>query len=242
MTYCQNYTISDIHVDCFGRLKPSMVLMMAQEVAGAHFSRLAMDYQSLEKRGMIWAVSRHKVQITRLPTIGETIRVETWPMPATRVAYPRSVVAYDEKGEEVFRAITLWVLLDVHTRAMVLPGKSGVTVPGQLTGSELSVPTGLPAKILSSSASRRVCFTDLDRNGHMNNTRCMEWLADLLPGAFHSGHPVGEFTVCYFSEAREGDVLDLSWEIDQEGSLLLEADRQTGEKPQRVFAAKLQFA
>ena len=242
MTYSQNYTISDIHVDCFGRLKPSMVLMMTQEVAGAHFSRLAMDYQSLEKRGMIWAVSRHKVQITRLPRRGETIRVETWPMPTTRVAYPRSVVAYDEKGDEVFRAITLWVLLDVHTRAMVLPGRSGVNVPGQLTGNELSVPVGLPAKILSSSASRRVCFTDLDRNGHMNNTRCLDWLADLLPRSFHGSHPVKEFTVCYLAEAREGDVLNLNWEIGQEGILLLEATRQTQEKPQRIFAAKLQFA
>ena len=242
MTYSQNYTISDIHVDCFGRLKPSMILMMAQEVAGAHFTRLAMDYQSLEKRGMFWAVSRHKVQITRLPTLGETIRVETWPMPATRVAYPRSVVAYDDKGDEVFRAITLWVLLDVHTRAMVLPGKSGVNVPGQLTGSELSVPMGLPARLLGSSASRRVCFTDLDRNGHMNNTRCLDWLADLLPSAFHGSHPVKEFTVCYFSEAREGDMLNLSWEITQEGSLLLEATRRSEDKPQRSFAAKLQFA
>lgn len=241
MTYSQNYTISDIHADCFGRLKPSMILMMTQEVAGAHFTRLAMDYQSLEKRGMFWAVSRHKVQITRLPTIGETIRVETWPMPPTRVAYPRSVVAYDEKGDEVFRAITLWVLLDVHTRAMVLPGRSGVNVPGMLTGNELSTPMGLPAKILSSSASRRVCFTDLDRNGHMNNTRCLDWLADLFPSAFHSSHPVKEFTVCYLSEAREGDVLNLSWEVGQEGNLLLEAARPGAEKPERVLAAKVAF-
>ena len=242
MIYSQNYTISDIHVDCFGRLKPSMVLMMVQEVAGAHFTSLAMDYQTLAQKGMFWAVTRHKVQITRLPTLGETIRVETWPMPPTKVAYPRSVVAYDEQGDEVFRAITLWVLLDVNTRAMVLPDRSGVNVPGMLTGSELAAPKGLPARILSSTASRRVCFTDLDQNGHMNNTRCLDWLADLLPSAFHISHPVKEFTVCYLMEAREGDVLDLSWELGQEGTLLLEATRPAADKPQRILAAKLQFA
>lgn len=62
------------------------------------------------------------MQITRLPKSGETIRVETWAMPTTRVAYPRSVVAYDEKGQELFRSITLWVLMNMDTRAMIQPG------------------------------------------------------------------------------------------------------------------------
>ena len=73
----------------------------------------------------MWAVTRHRVQITRLPKSGETIRVETWAMPTTRVAYPRSVVAYDEKGQELFRSITLWVLMNMDTRAMIQPGQTG---------------------------------------------------------------------------------------------------------------------
>ena len=52
-------------------------------------------------------MTRHRVEITRLPTIGETIRVETWPMPPTKVAFPRSIIAYDEAGKEIFRSISL---------------------------------------------------------------------------------------------------------------------------------------
>ena len=239
--YTQEFKIADIHVDRFGKLKLSTLLYFAQEVAGRHFDRIAMTYDQLAKQGMFWAIIRQRVQITRLPSSGETIRVETWPMPNTRVAFPRHVAAYDEKGNQLFRVISLWVLMDVETRAMILPGKSGILLPGTTQGSELPPPASLPAKQLLNHRSRTVCFTDLDRNGHMNNTKYLDWIADLLPSSFHEQHSPQEFTVCYLSEAREGQELQLSWEFTEEGCLNLDAHRCASEKTERIFSAKLQY-
>ena len=239
--YVQEFDITDNTVDCFGRLKPSMILYFVQEVAGKHFNHISMDYDALEKLGMIWAIIRQRVQITRLPLRGEKIRVETWPMPTTRVAYPRSVVAYDEAGNECFRSISIWVLMDVNNRNMILPGKSGISVPGTLRGMELAAPGSLAPKELHSSRQRTVSFTDLDRNGHMNNTKYMDWIDDLLPIAFHQGHQVKEFTVCYLSETREGQILDLHWDFLEDGILQVDAHRKGEEKDERVFSARLNF-
>ena len=239
--YSEEFKITDLYVDCFGRLLPSKILYMMQEVAGNHFAQLAMDYDSLAQRGLFWAITRNKVQITRLPMRGETIRLETWPMPTTRVAYPRSIVAYDEAGNEVFRAITLWVLMDLNDRSMVLPGKSGIDVTGTLRGNELASPLGLPAKVLANHRKRYVNFTDLDRNAHMNNTRYLDWIYDLLGADFHKDHSLREFTLCYLNEAREGQQLELSWDFPEAGCLMMEAHRNTEDKSDRVFAAKLLF-
>ncbi len=239
--YTQEFEITDLHVDCFGRLLPGRILYLMQEVAGNHFTELSMDYESLAERGLFWAITRNKVQITRLPMSGEKIRLETWPMPTTRVAYPRSVVAYDEAGNEVFRSITLWVLMDLNNRSMILPGRSGIDVAGTLRGNELASPLGLPAKILQNRRSRYVNFTDLDRNSHMNNTKYLDWIYDLLGSAFHVNHTIREFTVCYLSEAREGQKLELSWDFPEEGCLMMDAYRQTEEKEERIFAAKILF-
>ena len=239
--YQQNFTITDNCVDCYGRLKASMILFFAQEAAGKHFSQISMDYDALAQKGMFWAIIRQRVQVTRLPQRGETIRVETWPMPTTRVAFPRSVVAYDEDGNECFRSISLWVLMDLNTRAMILPGKSGISVVGTLRGNELAAPASLMPKEFVNHRCRPVCFTDLDRNGHMNNTRYLDWIDDLLPSAFHAGHSLKEMTVCYLSEAREGQELDMHWDFTAEGCLQVDAKRKLGEKNERVFAAKLQY-
>ena len=239
--YTHNFEVNDSAVDRYGRLKPSMILLYAQTVATQHGELMSVGYDILKERRMFWAVIRHRVQITRLPLHGETIRVETWPMPATRVAYPRSVVAYDENGQECFRSISLWVLMDLDTRNMILPGKSGISVVGTLRGTELAAPNSLVPKNLHSHRERPVCFTDLDRNGHMNNTRYMDWIDDLLPSAFHERHGVKEFTVCYLSEAWEGQMLDLHWDFLEEGCMQVDAHRIGGDKDERVFSARILF-
>ena len=239
--YSQNYEVTDIAVDCYGRMKTSMILFLAQEVAGRHCVSLSVDYETLEKKRMFWAVTRHRVQITRLPVRGETIRVETWPMPTTRVAYPRSVVAYDADGNECFRSISLWVLMDLDKRNMILPGKSGITVDGIQRGMELATPNGLIAKDMTNFSYRRVSFTDLDRNRHMNNTRYMDWIDDLLPSAFHESHSPREFTVCYLAEALEGQTLKLCWDLLSEGVMQVDGYREEGEKLDRVFSARFLY-
>jgi len=163
--------------------------------------------------------------------------VETWPMPTTRVAYPRSVVAYDQQHNELFRSISLWVLMDENTRAMILPGKSGVVVDGTLTGTELSVPHAIAARPMENAVTKTVGYTLLDQNGHMNNTYYLDWVSDLLPSDFHRQHPVQEFTVCYLNEALEGEEIHLSYDLSDGPTLTVDAQRQGN----RIFSAQLLF-
>ena len=239
--YVRNFTVEDAYVDRYGRMKPSQILYLAQDMGGRHSALMSLDYDTLAGRNLFWAVTRHRVQVSRMPMRGETLRLETWPLPTTRAAFPRSVVAYDSQGNELFRCITLWVLMDLDTRKMIVPGKSGIMVTGTLRGNELTVPTGLPAKALRSTVSRQVCFTDLDRNGHMNNCRYLDWIADLLPSAYHGSHEIREFTACYLSEAREGQELELRWDFPEDGCMYMDAHRMHDGQDSRVFSARLLF-
>ena len=133
------------------------------------------------------------------------------------------------------------MLMDVNTRRMITPGKSGIMVVGTHRGRELPAPTGLILRPMGTTRTRTVRFSDLDRNGHMNNTRCMDWVADLLPSAFHQHHTVTDFTVCYLAEAKEGQELTLSWDMLDDGTLQADAITGAGEEAHRVFSVKLLF-
>lgn len=242
--YERSFQIPNSAVDRFDRLKASHILAYIQEVSGEHSTLLGASRQDLIERGLFWAVIRHRVQITRLPKAGEIITVRTWPMPTTRTAYPRSAIFYDEKGNECLRSITLWVLMDVSTRAMVLPGKSGVAVEGLLTGTELAAPGSIVPKSLVNTELRQVRFSDLDVNGHMNNCRYLDWISDLLPSDFYQARSLSGFTICYLSEATEKESLELQWELENGpcitvNGLRQETDPSTGKG--RVFSAQLQF-
>jgi len=240
----QTRTVDGVFTDRFGRLKPSAILYFAQEAAGGHCQLLKLDWETLSKKDLFWAVIRQRVQITRLPTEGETITLETWPMPTTRSAFPRATVAYDQGGNVLFRVIGLWVLMNAHTRAMVLPGKSGIELSGTLRGTELAAPGSILPQPLCNTTARQVGFTELDRNGHMNNTHYMNWLCDLLPSDFHGSHPIREFTICYHNEAPEGQEVSLSWQLLDGPTLQVDAHREKTDLPgqqERVFSAQISF-
>ena len=243
--YVKEIEVSPVAVDRFGWLKASRLLEYLQNVAGDHSAILGTDQKALTDKNLFWAVIRHRVQITRLPGTGEKLRIETWPMPTTRTAYPRSTIAYDEQGNECFRSISLWILMDGNTRAMVLPGKSGVEVTGLLRGCELRAPSSQLPREMGECQERSVRYTDLDLNGHMNNCRYLDWVEDLLPSQFHQHHEIREFTLCYMSEVRENEQVQLCWELSDGPVLTVEAVRQEGADSinhGRVFSAKMEFS
>jgi medium-chain acyl-[acyl-carrier-protein] hydrolase len=240
--YQLSFTVDDLHADRFGRLKSSSILYFVQEAAGRHWQYI--EAQTGQNCQLYWVITRHRVQVTRLPRKGETVHLETWPMPTTRVAYPRSVVAYDQQGDELFRSVSLWVLMDADTRAMILPGKSGVEVAGIVLGDEPAIPTSLPPKVPETHLQRKVLFSDLDYNGHMNNCKYLDWVADLLTCDFHREHTPKEIVLNYLSEAREGEALQLAWELSEEGCLMVQTQRlgeSVSANHSRVFAAQIQL-
>ena len=240
----KNYTVETIHLDRYGRVKPSVMLYFAQQAATGHCDELALDWDTLAKKGLFWAVIRHRLQIDRYPVAGDVLTVESWPMPTTRSAFPRATAAYDQNGEPVFRCVSLWVLMDRETRAMVLPGKSDIVLKGTIRGIELPTPSSILPKAVGNQKERTVCYTDLDRNGHVNNTRYLDWVDDLLSSEFHREHTAREISVCYFSEAKEGQLLQLEHQLF-DGSVL-QVDAHTPrtddrEKRDRVFSVFAQF-
>ena len=240
--HTEQNTLTPLSCDCFGRCKPSELLRFAQAAAEAHCRELGADWETMAAKNYFWAVIRQKMEITRLPQAGETITVKTWPMPTTRVAYPRATEGFDEAGNSLFKIISIWVIMDVHSRTMVLPGKSGVEVAGTSFGTELKAPVGLPAGTFQTQTLRKVTPEDLDRNGDMNNARYLDWLWDLRSREYHKTHPLKSVTICYMSEALEGQQLQLSYTegdvLRLDGSLT-ETDVCTGHT--RIFSAQAEF-
>ena len=130
--------------------------------------------------------------------------------------------------------------MDRNTRGMILPAKSGILVPGVSFGNELPAPRSLAPQGLSSGENRQVRYMDLAKNGHMNNTRYLDWVADLLPSKFYGAHQPKELVICYNQEALEGQEIHLQWELNGNGELTVDGHR-VGQNEERVFSAQVTF-
>ncbi len=240
LIYTRTLTISDTQTDRYGRLKPAALLEITQEAAATHAGQLGAGREALEPRNLFWAIVRQNIVIRRLPREGETVVVETWPAPPTRTAFPRHIEVKTTGGEPLFQVAVLWLFMDRSSRAMVLPGASGVEVPGILRGTELPLPKGIPAKTCDREERRTVRYSELDQNGHLNNTKYANWMEDLLPSDFHKDHQLRRLGICYMSEALEGQELTLSWEMADD-TLHLSASRQSAGEQQWVFTLRAEY-
>lgn len=237
MIYQKKMTVAADRCDRTGNLRLSGLLQYAQEVSGQHSDALGFTWDTLASRNMFWAVLRHRGVIHRLPKAGESICLETWPAPATRVAYPRCVRALDETGNILFETVSLWVLMDMTARTMILPGKSGVDVPGVVWEDALDAPGSLAPADPEYTKIWQVSGDDLDVNGHVNNARYFDRIEPMLGSA-----EPREFTVCYLSEVLPEQSVILGWRMTADGILTVDGSRRKDEDPEkteRVFAVKL---
>lgn len=208
--YQEQLKLRSCHCDMMGTWKPSAILELMQEAAGAHGELIGFGRSTLIQQGLVWVVSRVEVVMDRYPTIGETVTIETFPMPVRRWFFPRYYIFRDEQGEEIGRAGSLWLLLDWNTRRMAKPDAVAHLLPDN---SDLKAPLGLPATVMEISGTSthdtyRPVYTDLDINLHVNNTKYMDICCNALGIETMQQYVLQRFNVNYSQEIRPGQVID----------------------------------
>ena len=121
--YTEAFVLRTPDCDMCGQWRPSAILESMQETAGAHSALCNLDRDSMLSLGVVWVLSRLKVEMLRMPHVGEKITVETYPTPAKHLFFPRSHIFYDADGEKIGCANSLWVLMDINTRALTVRGE-----------------------------------------------------------------------------------------------------------------------
>ena len=181
-TYTQEFRIASYQADVSARIRPSAILEIMQEMAGAHAEKLDVGRSRLLPMNLAWVLTRVEVQMERYPVSGDVITVETFPMPNRRVFFPRYFIFRDAQGQQIGCAGSLWVVLDITTRKMANAAEIAPLLPDNR---DLIAPMGMPATVEEIAGDtledhRVPVYTDLDMNGHVNNTRYVDWCCNAL--------------------------------------------------------------
>ncbi|NLX83354.1 MAG: hypothetical protein GXZ04_06025 [Clostridiales bacterium] len=209
------FKIMSSDCDRYGHLKMNRVLVIMQELAGEHSDKLGWSFENTLKHNAVWVVTRNEFLIERYPTIGQAVRGISFPGRARRGIYPRYYLIEDEQGQALIRGSSFWVLADVHTRQMTdikdimedFPDTSALAPFFHNPGTADELVEGV-----SQSGVWHPVFTELDRNGHVNNTHAAERaLCFLNEAADIAQHPVRAVRVSYHKEMMAGDAVDMAF-------------------------------
>lgn len=221
--YTESKLIRTSNCDFNGKWRISDILALLQEGAGTHAHLLGCGREPMLRENIVWVLSRTELKMERYPTVGETIRMETFPMANRRWFFPRYFWLYDEENKVIGRAGTLWLLMDYVQRKMAAPEAALKYMPDN---TDLTAPLDFPGNIapvggVPAFSARMPMHTDIDVNQHVNNTRYADWLCDALGMDVMKEKEISHLLIHYTREIlphqeirlaleRQGDALRLT--------------------------------
>lgn len=203
------FQVNSHDTDKNGNLYPSAALRYLHEAANLQFEETHPTLDELryeEKKAFL--LSRASMELIRPIKAFENVVATTWAGGGKAASFYRCG-ELTIGGETVGKLVSLWALIDLETgrlcrvRDVSLPVESIEEYPLEIPA-HIRFPKEL---VLEEMGKRRIYNSDIDINGHMNNTHYPDMLADFIPGIEHS--VVTSFSIGYLHEAKLGTELTL---------------------------------
>lgn len=204
-----SHTITSSEVNEWGDLRLSGLFSLYQDLSDAGCSLLGCGLEDVAKKGFGWVISRHEIEITRLPKAGEKISMLTYPDPIMGIIYPRQFAFFDSQGATLLRMVSSFVLINLETRHIAFPKDTGVTISGEARKEDLPLPKAVGITSGTPRFLHEVRASDIDSNHHMNNIRYATLLNDCHPSAFYRDHALKSLTINYLAEIKEGATIEV---------------------------------
>lgn len=210
-------------------LKASGVLKEMQEAARLQMEKDGPSYDDLVSRGMALMLIRMDAEIPSEIKLNDRVKVSTWPSVNSHATFFRNYLI--KMGDTVLaKGASQWALVDLKERKVLR-----ADFPDFESYKEGEHFDLFPEKLrLRDSANyeligrREIKYSDLDYNGHVNNTYYPDFLSDLVP-ELAENYRISSFRLHYVKEASLGDVLDIYSAKVSDNQLVFKAIKQNGD-------------
>jgi acyl-ACP thioesterase len=189
-------------------MRLSAVLRYQQEAGEEHLTPAGLGWCELEKEGIAFVASRWHTAIHRLPRMGEAVTLTTWHRERKGPRFLRCYEWHDSEGNLLLEGVMQFALVSVTDHRLLRGDEFMRLVPPEETvrGVSCADPVRFSLPPMTPAGDYRVRWSDIDRNGHMNNTHYADLLWDFLPAEVQSRQPV-DIQLHFAGECRQGDTI-----------------------------------
>ncbi len=169
-----------------GRVTFSSILDYFQDCSFMQSEDLNVGIAFLRQKQVAWVLTSWEIEVLHYPSVGDSIRVATWPYDFKGFYGWRNFLMTDAAGTTLAQAASLWVLLDLRAGrpARILPEMAEAyqmepPLPMKCNARKLKVPP---------QSEQRTPFAvqrfHLDTNHHVNNGKYILMAQEYLPQDF----------------------------------------------------------
>ena len=207
--YSDKFFINSTDGDQFQEVKLSSLFRMFQEIATAHADKIGVGSKKTFDLGQAWILTRMQLEMYRYPKYEETIVINTYPGENKSFIFPRYFEIKTKKGELLARCSTLWAIIDLTTRKVSLNPFGKLKLPEEHHDGELPLPGKVTTDEVSLLEQRIVRYSEMDMNGHLNNTKYVDYVVDAIPVEKLKENRIKSFLINFNKEIKADDVVDI---------------------------------
>ena len=208
LTYQMKMKIPFDMADMNGHIKLPDVILLSLQVSGMQSIELGVsDKDILEDYNLVWIITEYDIEVVRLPRFAEEITIETEALSYNRLFCYRRFTIYDEVGQELIHMMATFVLMDRDNRK-VHAVEPEIVAPYQ-SDFDKKLIRGPKYESLEEPISKdyHVRFFDLDMNGHVNNSKYLDWIFEVMGADFLTQYIPKKINLKYVKEVRPGGVI-----------------------------------
>ena len=233
MKYTEKYTVKWHDTDAARRVRPSELLVYMQETANRQFVSVGRNLdKERDSEHIGFILSKISLDFIEPVYAYEEIEVETFTCESRGFSFNRGFRILRD-GKEVARGASIWALVNINEGKLLRADAYDVGFEN-----EPIVVTNAPLRIkmpkldeFSCVGKRKIVYSDIDYNMHMNNTRYPNMLCDFME--FPDTERISGMSLSYLNEAALGDEIEILRAktedayffktVNKEGKTLLEA-------------------
>ena len=215
MKYTEHYQIKWHDTDANRCVSPSGLLAYMQETANLHLLSYGMSLDALrDTRGLAFLLSRIAIRIDNQLHANDEIDVETWVCESRGLSFNRCFRVF-RAGIVIAEAFSVWALMDLNAKKLLPASAFPYDIePEAALGGEIAARVRFPSQhLMQFVGERKIVYSDIDYNLHMNNTHYPNMLCDFTPD-IHRKRVVG-LTLSFLHEAAYGHTLKV-YRLDRE--------------------------
>ena len=237
MKFTEKYTVRWHDTDAHRNIRPSKIVEYMQETANRQCESSGLPLDTLrDERGLGFILGALSLRIQKPLHSYDEIEVSTWCTPTRGYIFNR-YFEIRRGGEVVAFAASTWVLLDINKKTIVRisPDDDMNThfyyddpIDTALLPQKPRIAKDAP---LYKVGERRIVYSDIDYNMHMNNTHYPDMICDhLLEMTGDEQKTVSSMSLSYLKEAALGEVLSVyRSDADADGVILIRTQNQEGD-------------
>lgn len=208
--YKEKFVVNSTDIDSNLEIRLSALLRYMQDTATNHANKLKIGHDALEKDNNIWVVVRVDLEISRLPKLDEEYWIYTHPGETKGCIFPRFFQIYDKHKNLLVSVSSTWVVINYETRKIVLrPFPEDKKLTPEVSKDDIPLPEKVVGDASMLVDTRRARYSEVDMNGHINNTHYFDYVLDIHESDFYKKYRVSSFHINFDKEIMAGNVIEI---------------------------------